>query len=53
MEYIKDGNAGMLKKIATAPDSNSSAGGDIAMIVKDNKVLQFISTPPPRGGGCE
>ena len=44
MTYISDNNPGELKKII------SSGGGDIVMIVKNNTILQFISTPPARGG---
>lgn len=51
MTYISDQNSSLLKKILTSPGENISTGGDVVMILKNNKIVQFISTPPPRGGG--
>ncbi len=43
MAYLSEKNPRLLKKIL------ASGGANIVLIVKDNKVLQIISTPPPRG----
>ncbi len=53
ISYIFENNPKLLKKITTSPDKETSSGGDIMMLIKGNAVVQFISTPPPRGMGGE
>jgi hypothetical protein len=49
ISYIYENSSKLLKKITTSPGKEISAGGDIMMLIKGNAVVQFISTPPPRG----
>ncbi len=49
ISYVYENSPRLLKRIIKDTSPETSPGGDVVMIVKGNVVMQFISTPPPRG----
>lgn len=49
---IYENNPAILSTIMVSAKPDLPAGANALMILKGKKILQFIVSPPPRGGGC-